>query len=240
MTVQTVLLTGFAPFDKEPINSSWEVARALNANIVRVPRVLTRAPARARAKAVGSDETVQANVIARQLPCEFDRALEVLGALIKRLKPDLIIGLGQANSRHDFSVERVAININDARIKDNAGKKPIDTSVVQGAPVAYFSGLPIKAIVQAVRKAGIPASVSQSAGTFVCNHSFYGLMHLLATEYPDKRGGFIHLPLLPEQAARTPGTPSLGLDAMVQATRIAIVTTLGVRRDRRLGGGSIA
>jgi pyroglutamyl-peptidase len=229
MSVQTVLLTGFAPFDKEPINSSWEVARALNLSAIQVPR----------AKSAGSGNAPQAKVMARQLPCEFDRALEVLAGLIKRLKPDLIVGLGQANTRHDFSVERVAININDARIKDNAGAKPIDTSVVRGAPVAYFSGLPIKAIVQAVRQAGIPSSVSQSAGTFVCNHSFYGLMHLLATEYPDKRGGFIHLPLLPEQAARIPGSSSLGLDTMVQATSIAIATALSVKRDRRLGYGSI-
>jgi pyroglutamyl-peptidase len=229
MSVQTVLLTGFAPFDKEPINSSWEVARALNLSVLRVPHGSTS----------GSRRVHQARIVARQLPCEFDRALEVLASLIKRLKPDLIVGLGQANSRHDFSVERVAININDARIRDNAGAKPIDTSVIRGAPVAYFSGLPIKAIVQAARRAGIPASVSQSAGTFVCNHTFYGLMHLLATEYPDKRGGFIHLPLLPEQAARIPGSPSLGLDTMVSATRIAIATALSVRRDRRLGGGSV-
>ncbi len=229
MSVQTVLLTGFAPFDKEPINSSWEVARALNQSTLRVPR----------ATSAGSKGAIQAKVIARQLPCEFDRSLAVLAGLIKRHKPDLIVGLGQANTRHDFSVERVAININDARIKDNAGLKPIDTSVVRGAPVAYFSGLPVKAIVQAVRQAGIPSSVSQSAGTFVCNHTFYGLMHLLATEYPNKRGGFIHLPLLPEQAARIPGSPSLGRDTILRATRIAIVTALSLERDRRLGGGSI-
>ncbi len=229
MSVQTVLLTGFAPFDKEPINSSWEVARALNLSTLRVPRVTS----------AGSKGAIQAKVIARQLPCEFDRSLVVLASLIKRHKPDLIVGLGQANTRHDFSVERVAININDARIKDNVGLKPIDTSVVRGAPVAYFSGLPIKAIVQAVRQAGIPSSVSQSAGTFVCNHTFYGLMHLLATEYPNKRGGFIHLPLLPEQAARIPGSPSLGRDTILRATRIAIVTALSLERDRRLGGGSI-
>jgi pyroglutamyl-peptidase len=229
MKVKTVLLTGFAPFDKEKINSSWEVARTLNSNIIRLPRV----------SAVGSKGALLAKVVARQLPCEFDLALEALAQLIKRVKPDLIVGLGQANTRHDFSVERVAININDARIKDNAGAKPIDTSVVRGAPVAYFSGLPIKAIVHAVRQAGIPASVSQSAGTFVCNHTFFGLMHLLATEYPDRRGGFIHLPLLPEQAARIQGASSLGRDTMVQATRVAIATSLNLQRDRRLGGGSI-
>jgi pyroglutamyl-peptidase len=228
----TVLLTGFAAFDKEPINCSWEVARALNSEVIPIEKL-------AKGRVGGSLVGGTARVIARQLPCEFDRSLLAIALLIKRFNPDLILALGQANTRCDFSIERVAININDARIKDNAGNKPIDTAVISAAPVAYFSLLPIKAIAQAVRKAGIPASVSQSAGTFVCNHVFYGLMHLLATQYPHKRGGFIHLPPLPVQAARMPGTASLGLDSLVQATRIAISTSLAVRRDRRIGGGSI-
>ena len=223
-SVSTILLTGFAPFDQDLINSSWEVARALNR------QSLTVGGKAARGKAL---------VLSRQLPCEFDRSREALARLIKRLDPDLIICVGQANSRNDFSVERVAININDARIKDNAGEKPIDTSVIVGAPVGYFSTLPIKSIVHEVRAAGIPASVSQSAGTFVCNHVFFGLMHLLATEYPRKRGGFIHVPPLPQQAALKPGTASLSLETLVQATQIAICTAVSVRRDRRISGGAI-
>ncbi len=164
-----VLLTGFAPFDKDPINSSWEVARSLNGVIIKAApptlpsgRPSTRKPAASKGVAV-----TQALVVARQLPCEFDRSREVLARLIKRLEPNLVVGLGQANSRNDISVERVAININDARIADNAGAKPIDTAVIADAPVGYFSHLPIKAIVQAMRHAGIPASVSQTAGTYV-------------------------------------------------------------------------
>ncbi len=220
----TILLTGFAPFDQDVINSSWEVARSLNLQILPVP---------------GSPAGRKAVILSRQLPCEFDRSREALARLIKRLDPDLIVSLGQANTRNDFSVERVAININDARIKDNVGAKPVDTSVIAGAPAAYFSGLPIKSIVHAVRKAGIPSSVSQTAGTFVCNHVFFGLMHLLASHYPKKRGGFIHLPLLPQQAASRPGTSSLGLETLLLATRIAISTAVGVRRDRRISEGSI-
>ncbi len=222
--VSTILLTGFAPFDQDLINSSWEVARALNQQSLPVG---------------GKTARGKALVLSRQLPCEFDRSREALDRLIKRLDPDLVICIGQASTRNDFSVERVAININDARIKDNVGEKPIDTSVIDGAPVGYFSTLPIKAIVHEVRAAGIPASVSQSAGTFVCNHVFFGLMHLLATEYPGKRGGFIHVPPLPEQAALKPGTASLGLETLVQATRIAICTAVRVRRDRRVSGGAI-
>ena len=211
-----VLITGFAPFDKDPINSSWEVARRFNR------------------QSLGS-----AILSARQLPCEFNRSREVLAKHLRALKPHLILCLGQANTRNDVSIERVAININDARMADNAGARPIDTAVVRGGPVAYFSTLPIKAITQAIRQANIPASVSQSAGTYVCNHLFYGLMHLLATQHPTLRGGFIHLPPLPAQAARLPGTSSMSLDTMLEAIRIATVTSLRIKRDLRLGGGAL-
>ncbi len=235
----TVLLTGFEAFDKEPVNSSWLVARALNSTTVSFGKTSVGKRADGKPSAGRGRTRQQALIIARQLPCEFDRSRLALARLVKRLDPDLVIVLGQANSRPDFSVERVAININDARIKDNVGAKPVDTSVIAGAPAAYFSRLPIKAIVQAVRAAGIPSSVSQTAGTFVCNHVFFGLMHLLATDYTRKRGGFIHVPPLPEQAARLPGTASLGLDTLVQATRIAIATSLSVLRDRRISDGAV-
>lgn len=215
-----VLVTGFAPFGGEAINSSWQTARALDG--VRIGA--------GRAAAV---------VVARQLPCEFDAARAVLERLVRRLDPQLVVALGQTNRRSDVSIERVAINVNDARIADNAGAKPIDTPVIEGAPVGYFSSLPIKSIVQAIRKAGIPASVSQTAGTYVCNHLFFGLMHLLATRYADKRGGFIHLPPLPQQAALLPDTASLALPTMAEAVRIAIVTSLAAGKDIRVSEGAI-
>jgi pyroglutamyl-peptidase len=225
MTVRTVLLTGFEPFDQDSINSSWEVARALNAEVFKV----------SVASGNRSKVSFEVEVIARQLPCEFDRSIQVLASLIKRLKPDLVICLGQANSRSDVSVERVAINVNDAHIKDNAGAQPIDTMVIKNGPEAYFSSLPIKAIVQAIREKNLPASISQTAGTFVCNHVFFGLMHLLATSYPLVRGGFIHLPLLPAQAAKLPGSCCLSKDDMVEAVRAALVAALNTKRDHRLG-----
>ncbi len=229
MTVRTVLITGFEPFDGDSINSSWEVARALNLEVFKV----------SVAGVNRSRVAIEAKVITRQLPCEFDRSIQVLANFIKRLKPDLVICLGQANSRNDVSVERVAININDARIRDNASAQPIDTFVIKDGPVAYFSSLPIKAIVHAIRKESLPASISNTAGTFVCNHVFYGLMRLLATNYPLVRGGFIHLPLLPAQAAKLPGASSLSKDDMIKSVRTAIATSAKVNRDRRLGYGAV-
>ena len=140
---------------------------------------------------------------------------------------------------------RVLMHINEIahanrRICDNAGCQPIDEPVVAGAPAAYFSTLPIKAIVRDLRAAGVPASVSNSAGTFVCNHLFFGLMHRLATRGPaGLRGGFIHIPFLPEQAARWPGQPSMALAAVVDALRIAVSTSLVVHQDLRETGGAL-
>jgi pyroglutamyl-peptidase len=159
------------------------------------------------------------------------------------LKPRLVLCIGQAGGRAEVTPERIAINIDDGRVADNAGRQPIDVPVVPGAPAAYFSTLPIKAIVRDLRAAGVPASVSNSAGTFVCNHIFYGLMHRIVTHpvagLPDLRGGFIHIPYLPDQAARFPGAPSMSLDTLVQALRIAVITALEVKQDIAETGGQL-
>jgi len=134
----------------------------------------------------------------------------------------------------------VAINVDDGRIGDNAGHQPIDQPVVAGAPAAYFSTLPIKAMVRDLRAAGIPAAVSNSAGTFVCNHLFFGLMHRAATRpVPGMRAGFIHVPYLPEQAARLPGQPSMALATLVAGLRVAVATALAVRQDIRETDGRL-
>lgn len=225
-TAFRVLVTGFEPFDNDRLNSSWEVARALDATVIHWPAK--------RGRPAG-----QADVVARRLPCVFERANRSMSRHIRQLDPDLVIALGQANSRTDVSVERIAINVNDARIADNAGAQPIDTAVVTEAPAAYFATLPIKAIVMAMRQAGLPAGVSQTAGTFVCNHVFYGLMHLLATQYPNKRGGFIHLPLLPEQAAQMPGMASVSRATMQAAIQTAIRISCTTRHDRVFAAGAV-
>ena len=204
-----ILLTGFEPFDKDSVNPSWEVARALDGELI-------------------ADGVVHAV----QLPCVFGAAMVALDEALARLQPTLIISLGLAGGRREITPERVAINIDDARIPDNAGHQPVDQSVVRDAPAAYFSTLPIKAIMRHLRDAGIPASVSNTAGTFVCNHVFYALMHRLSRRAgPGVRGGFIHIPALPQQAARQPGMASMALDTQIQGIRTAIHTAMTVQQD---------
>jgi pyroglutamyl-peptidase len=216
-SIASSLLTGFEPFGGETVNVSLQVVRRLHG---------WRSPS-------------GAPVTACEIPTEFGRALDVLADAIESTRPELVIALGQAASRGEISVERIAINVDDARIPDNAGRQPIDEPVIAGGPAGYFSTLPIKAIVAALHQANIAAAVSQSAGTFVCNHLFYGLAHLIATRWPDMRGGFIHLPLLPEQTLRFAGAQGLPLDTMIEAVRIAIDTSLSGRIDETLAAGAI-
>ncbi len=208
-----ILLTGFEPFDGETVNASWEAVRALDGWRLR-----------------------KGLVHARCMPCVFGQALQALDAAIDDLRPQLVIAVGQAGGRSDVTPERVAINVDDARIPDNAGAQPIDRPVVAGAPAAYFSALPVKAIVQALQAAGLPASVSGSAGSFVCNHLFYGLMHRIARE-PGLRGGFIHLPCLPGQVSRQ--ADSLSLAKSVRALRIAVRVAAGRVDDLQAPGGTL-
>jgi pyroglutamyl-peptidase len=222
--METVLLTGFAPFGGEPVNPSFEIARALDGRTVRGRRI-----------------------VARELPCVFGEALSTLDDAIACTSPCLVLALGQAASRSEISIERVAINVDDAPIPDNAGAQPVDRPVVAGGPAAHFSTLPVKAIVAALHAAGLPAHVSQTAGTYVCNHVFYGLQHRLAgTAVP---AGFIHVPLMDEQAARraasagadTPVAPaprSLPLAAMIEAVRIALDVSLAARDGVAVGAGA--
>lgn len=208
-----VLLTGFDPFGGDALNPSWLIAQALHRRQIAGHRV-----------------------VAAQLPTVFGQSLVQLHALLAAHRPALVLCLGQAAGRAAMSIERVAINVNDARIPDNAGAQPVDTPVVPGGPAAYFSTLPIKAMRAAMQAAGVPAEISQTAGTFVCNHVFYGLMHRLATGrgLRQVRGGFVHVPLLPEQ-----GAPSLPLEAMVSGLRAGIRAALTTTRDVRAGGGAI-
>ena len=211
-----ILLTGFEPFGGEPVNPSWQVAQALDGEAI-----------------------AGAHVTAVQLPCVFGGALDARDAALRRVRPQLVLCLGQAGGRCDFSLERVAINVDDARIADNAGARPIDEPVVPGGPAGLFATLPIKAMAATLREQGLPASVSQTAGTFVCNHVFYGLMHRLQA-HPGVRGGFMHLPLLPEQAARAPGQPSLPLEVLVEGVRVALAAARRTGADLKLPGGAIS
>ena len=211
---RTVLLTGFEPFNGAAINPSWEAVRALDG---------WSGPGFA--------------VVARQLPCVFGTALDVLRESIAGVKPDIVIAVGQAGGRSEISLERVAINVDDASIRDNAGNQPVDTPVAADGPAAYFTTLPVKAIVKALRLRGFPSGVSQTAGTFVCNHVFYGLMHH-AVGQPLK-AGLIHVPFLPEQAADRPERPpSMALRDIVDALRIAVEVAVVTETDTQEVGGA--
>lgn len=209
----TVLLTGFDAFGGETVNPSWLAVQALHGK-----QVLGR------------------KLVAAQLPTEFDSSLNVLRQKIDQYRPELVICVGQAGGRSAISLERVALNVNDARIPDNAGVQPVDTPVVPMGPAAYFTGLPIKAMLQALQSEGIEVGVSQTAGTFVCNHVFYGLMHFLATKrgFKATRGGFIHVPFLPEQ-----GLPAMPLDDIVRGLKVSVRSALTHTADVTLGGGAI-
>ena len=212
--MKTVLITGFEPFGGESVNPSWEVVSGLDNVIIGGCRV-----------------------VARQLPCVFGESLAVLNGAIDALSPSLVLAVGQAGGRTDITVERVAINVDDARIADNQGQQPVDVPVVADGPAAWFSTLPIKAMVMAMRNAGIPASVSQTAGTFVCNHVMYGLLHKLR-DAPAVKGGFIHIPYLPQQAAQHPGAPSMAAETVRRALEVAIATALQVESDIAVTGGA--
>jgi pyroglutamyl-peptidase len=209
--MKTVLLTGFEPFGGESLNPSEEITRLLHGTIV------------ARHTVVGG-----------LLPCVFGAAIKELKHLIKVHAPALVVCVGQAGGRAEVTPERIAINVDDARLPDNAGQEPVDRPIVKAGPAAYWSTLPIKAIVKELRKRGIPAAVSQTAGTYVCNHVFYGLMHELRGQQR-VRGGFIHVPFLPEQTA---DQASLPLETMTRAVAAAIEVSLLRRRDLRQAGGA--
>ncbi len=214
--IKTVLLTGFEPFNGASINPAWEAVRALE----------------------GWSEA-DFRVEVRQLPCVFVEANRALAEMVEALHPDVVIAVGQAGGRAEISVERVAINVDDASILDNAGRQPVDQAIAQEGPAAYFTTLPIKAMVAAMREAGLRAGVSQTAGTFVCNHVFYGLMHHVTASGRAVKAGFIHVPYLPEQAeAREDAPPSMALEEIVAGIRIAVDTAVRVEHDVAQAGGA--
>lgn len=199
-----VLVTGFEPFGGEEINASGEVVKRL---------------------ASGPASNLDLSV--RILPTEFARAPHELETAIQSLEPEVVICLGQARGRHYITPERIAINVTDSLLlADNAGDRPAEEPVVEGGPAAYWSTLPVKAIEKRLRTSGIPARVSNTAGTFVCNQVFYALMHSISTRLPEVKGGFIHVPILPEQASEEPAA-SMTLDDVSRGIHLAISTAAG-------------
>lgn len=197
-----ILVTGFTPFGGEHINPSWEAAR-------RLP-----------------DRIGGAELIKHEIPTEFDASGAALHKLLTELRPDAVLCVGQYGGANCIRVERVAINLRDARIADNAGAKPVDEPVVPGAPDAYFATLPTRRIVEKLRGEDIPAQLSYSAGTFVCNNLLYCALHESAQSYPALRCGFVHVPYLPEQT-KDGNAPSVSLELMVKALETAAEVIAG-------------
>lgn len=210
-----VLLTGFDPFGGEPVNPALEAVKKLDGLLLAGARVHTV-----------------------EIPTVRGKAIARVKDAIAAFNPDIVICIGQAGGRTDLTVERVAINCDDFRIGDNEGNQPVDEPVVPGCPAAYFATMPIKKMVAALQARGIPAKVSNTAGTFVCNHVFYGLMYLLAHDSRQRRGGFIHVPYLPEQAARLKDQPSMALETIVEGLKTAVETAVENQEDAKVTGGT--
>ena len=212
------LVTGFEPFGPDAVNPSREAVLRLSSRL--------------------GDLTIETRIV----PTVFGRAIAALEDAIVTTQPDIVLGVGLAGGRAELSLERVAINVDDARIPDNDGQQPIDQPIVAGGPGAYFTGLPVKRAVAALREAGLPAIVSNTAGTFVCNHIFYGLMHLVASRRLPVRGGFLHVPYLPEQAAGLAGiqVPSMALDDIVRGIEIILRVAAAHTEDIVAAEGAIA
>lgn len=213
-----LLLTGFEPFGGEALNPSQALLQVLDGETIGGLRVVTAV-----------------------LPCAFGQAPQVVVEAIERHAPVLVLAIGQAGGRSELSFERVAINLIDARMPDNQGAQPVDLPVLPGAPAACFSTLPVKVMAAAARAAGVPAGVSHSAGTFVCNQVFYLLQHRLAKQAVP--AGFLHVPWLPGQTLSRPGMPSMALETMARGVRAALVSAVdGLQRgeaDTGAAAGSL-
>lgn len=200
--MKKVLITGFEPFGGEKVNPALEAVKML------------------------PDIIEGAKIVKLEVPTVFKKSIKKLDECIEKERPDVTICVGQAGGRFDITVERVAINIDDARIPDNENNSPADEKIFKDGKNAYFASLPIKAIVKNITDAGIPASVSDSAGTFVCNHLMYGLLYLIDKKYNNMTGGFIHVPFIPQQASGRKNTPSMNISDIVKALTIAIETAV--------------
>ena len=210
-----VLVTGFDPFGGEPINPAWEAVKAMK------------------------DTIAGAEIIKMQIPTVVGKSIEEIHQKMKELQPDLVISVGQAGGRFGVTPERVAITVTDARIPDNEGNQPIDEPIFPDGPAAYFSNLPVKAMVQAIKDAGYPSVLSNSAGTYICNHVMYGILYYIEKEFPNVRGGFIHVPYAPSQVVNKPSTPSMALADITASLEAAVAAAISSKEDVRAVGGEI-
>ncbi len=211
-----ILVTAFDPFGGESINPALEAVKGLE------------------------DRIAGAEIEKLEIPTVFDKSAETVRNAIKAFQPDVVLSIGQAGGRFEVSPERVAINVDDARIPDNEGNQPIDKPIHEDGESAYFTQLPVKAMVTAVREAGIPSGVSNTAGTFVCNHIMYQVQYMIDKEFPNIKGGFIHVPFIPEQVINKPGQPAMSLTDMTKGLTAAIeaIVAYDGKEDLKAIGGA--
>ena len=193
-----ILLTAFEPFGGERINPALEAVKLV------------------------ADKIGAAEIVKLEVPTVFGKCIAAVAEAIERERPEAVLCIGQAGGRSALTPERVAINVDDARIPDNEGDQPLDRPIFPDGPAAYFATLPVKAMVEAIRAAGIPASLSNTAGTFVCNHLMYGVLYTLEKRFPGVRGGFLHVPYAPEQVVDKPGQPSMSIQLIARGIEAAI------------------
>ena len=210
-----VLITGFDPFGGESINPAWEAVKMMG------------------------DQIAGAEIVKMQIPTVVGKSIEKIHEKMKEIKPDLVLSIGQAGGRFGVTPERVAINVTDARIPDNEGNQPIDAPIFGDGPAAYFTNLPVKAMVQAIKDAGYPSVLSNTAGTYICNHVMYGILYYIDKEFPGVRGGFIHVPYAASQVVDKPATPSMAVTDITASLEAAVKAAVENMQDIKAVGGEL-
>ena len=208
-----VLVTGFDPFGGESINPAWEAVKVIK------------------------DEIAGAEIVKMQIPTVVGKSIAKIHDKMVEINPDIVIAVGQAGGRFGVTPERVAINVTDARIPDNEGNQPIDEPIFADGDAAYFSNLPVKAMVQEIKDAGYPSTLSNTAGTYICNHVMYGILYYIQKEFPNARGGFIHVPYAASQVVNKPNTASMAIADITASIEAAIKAAVENTSDIKAIGG---
>ena len=209
-----ILVTGFDPFGGDTVNPALELIKKL------------------------PSEIDGCEIITLEVPTVFHKSIQTIRDAIETHHPDAVLSIGQAGGRVDLTVERVGINCDDARIPDNEGNSPVDAKIFEDGDDAYLLTLPIKAMVKEINQAGVPASVSNTAGTFVCNHVAYGVAYLAKKYYPNMKTGFMHIPYLPYQVAEKRGVASMSLDTLLTGTVAALKAIINNEKDISMSFGA--
>lgn len=210
-----VLITGFEPFGGETINPAFEAIKLL-------------------------EDTIDGAIIIKKvIPTVFKKSIKILEELIDEIKPTIVICVGQAGGRTKISVERVAINISDGIIPDNDGYQPIDEVIYAGGADGYFTNLPIKRMVRLMNENDIPSEISNTAGTYVCNHIMYGLMHIINIKHPTIKGGFIHVPFMNNQVIKKKNIASMNINDISAGIKYGIIGAINMEKDDKIIGGDL-